>query len=46
MLPRYVRSHHIPVWLRRHWLPTPEYCQEMTQRLQIWREMTGTVMAA
>ena len=32
--------------LRRHRFPTPEYRQEMTQRFQLWREMTGTVMAA
>jgi putative transposase len=31
---------------RRHRLPAPEYRQEMAQRFQIWREITGTVIAA
>ena len=31
---------------RRHRLPAPEYRQEMTQRFQIWQEITGTAMAA
>jgi putative transposase len=31
---------------RRHRLPAPEYRQEMAQRFQIWREITGTVITA
>jgi putative transposase len=31
---------------RRHRLPAPEYRQEMAQRFQSWREITGTVKAA
>jgi transposase-like protein len=31
---------------RRHLFPAPEYRQEMTQRFQLWRGMTGTAMAA
>jgi len=38
-----IASHFRP---RRHLLPAPEYRHEMAQRFQIWREMTGTVMAA
>jgi hypothetical protein len=38
-----IASHVRP---RRHLLPAPEYRQEMTQRFQLWREMTGTAMAA
>jgi putative transposase len=38
-----IASHFRP---RRHRLPAPEYRQEMAYRFQIWREMTGTAMAA
>jgi putative transposase len=31
---------------RRHRLPAREYRQEMRQRFQIWREVTGTARAA
>jgi putative transposase len=31
---------------RRHLYPTHEYRQEMTQRFQTWREITGTTIAA
>jgi putative transposase len=31
---------------RRHLYPTHEYRQEMTQRFQTWREITGTSIAA
>jgi putative transposase len=31
---------------RRHLLPVPIYRQEMRQRFQAWREITGTPMAA
>ena len=31
---------------KRHWLPAPEYRQEMGQRFQIWQEIMGTAMAA
>jgi putative transposase len=31
---------------RRHRLPSPEYRREMAQRFQIWREVTGTALAA
>jgi putative transposase len=31
---------------RRHRFPAPEYRQAMAQRFQIWREITGTVVAA
>jgi putative transposase len=31
---------------RRHRFPAPEYRQALPQRFQIWREITGTVMAA
>jgi putative transposase len=31
---------------RRHLLSAPEYCYEMQQRFEMWREITCTVMAA
>jgi putative transposase len=31
---------------RRHLLPADVYCQEMTQRFQIWQAITGTALAA
>jgi putative transposase len=31
---------------RRHRLSAPEYRQQMTQRFQTWREITGTALAA
>jgi putative transposase len=31
---------------RRHLLPARDYRQEMTQRFQTWRDITGTAMAA
>jgi putative transposase len=31
---------------KRHRLPAPEYRQEMSQRFQLWQEITGTAMAA
>jgi putative transposase len=31
---------------RRHLLAAPAYRQEMRQRFQVWREITGTDMAA
>jgi putative transposase len=31
---------------RRHLLPAPKYRQEMAHRFQIWREITGTAIAA
>jgi putative transposase len=31
---------------RRHRFPAPEYRQEMAHRFQIWREITGTPLAA
>jgi putative transposase len=31
---------------RRHLLSAPEYRHELRQRLQMWGEITGTVMAA
>jgi putative transposase len=31
---------------RRHLLPAPIYCQEMTQRFQTWQEITSATMAA
>jgi putative transposase len=31
---------------RRHRFPASEYRQEMAYRFQIWREITGTPMAA
>jgi putative transposase len=33
-------------WPRRYRFSAPEYRQEMAQRFQIWREITGTVVAA
>jgi putative transposase len=38
-----IASHFRP---RRHRLPARDYRQEMTQRFQTWREITGTAMAA
>jgi putative transposase len=38
-----IASHFRP---RRHLLPARAYRQEMTQRFQIWRAITGTTMAA
>jgi putative transposase len=32
--------------LRRHWLSAPAYRQEMRQRFQTWREITGSAIAA
>ncbi len=38
-----ITSHFRP---RRHLLPAREYRQEMMKRFQIWREITGSIMAA
>jgi putative transposase len=38
-----ITSHFRP---RRHLFSAPEYRQQMTQRFQTWREITGTAMAA
>jgi putative transposase len=38
-----IASHFRP---RRYLLPVRDYRQEMTQRFQTWREITGTAMAA
>jgi putative transposase len=38
-----IASHFRP---RRHLCSTPEYRQELAQRFRIWREITGTTMAA
>jgi putative transposase len=38
-----IASHFRP---RRHLLPASVYRQEMAHRFQIWREITGTTMAA
>jgi putative transposase len=38
-----IASHFRP---RRHRLSAPAYRQEMRQRFQMWREITGSAMAA
>jgi putative transposase len=38
-----IASHFRP---RRHLFPAPEYRQQMAQRFQTWREITGTTIAA
>jgi putative transposase len=38
-----IASHFRP---RRHWLPAPEYRQQMAQQFQTWWEITGTARAA
>jgi putative transposase len=38
-----IASHFRP---RRHRFTTPKYRQQMAQRFQTWREITGTTMAA